>query len=200
MGHAAAAAWAQPCCSHRGAAAGARWLQRRPYAKAKDPEDEPEERVPGASNPRIAELVEEIVALTLLEISDLTEILSKRLNLPPPGSLGQYGYGPPGGAPGPGAAPAAAEAAPPPKTEFDIKLDGFDAAAKIKVIKEVRGMTSLGLKEAKELVRLSCLYVVVNSELLQKNFIRRWWAYAALPTTAQYIYWTLPYVRSLALL
>ena len=49
---------------------------------------------------------------------------------------------------------APACAAPPveEKTEFDLKLDGFDAAAKIKVIKEVRGMTDLGLKEAKELV------------------------------------------------
>lgn len=49
-----------------------------------------------------------------------------------------------------------AEAAPvEEKTEFDVKLTGFDAAAKIKVIKEVRAMTNLGLKEAKELVRLS---------------------------------------------
>jgi large subunit ribosomal protein L7/L12 len=38
------------------------------------------------------------------------------------------------------------------KTSFDIKLTGFDAAAKIKVIKEIRAMTGLGLKEAKELV------------------------------------------------
>ena len=38
------------------------------------------------------------------------------------------------------------------KTAFDLKLTGFDAKSKIKVIKEVRGMTSLGLKEAKELV------------------------------------------------
>ena len=61
---------------------------------------------------------------------------------------------------GAGAAPqaGAAAAAPPPvekeveKTEFDLKLDGFDATSKIKVIKEVRGMTDLGLKEAKELV------------------------------------------------
>ena len=35
---------------------------------------------------------------------------------------------------------------------FDLKLTGFDAAAKIKVIKEIRAITSLGLKEAKELV------------------------------------------------
>ncbi|KAI3673527.1 hypothetical protein L6452_39650 [Arctium lappa] len=38
------------------------------------------------------------------------------------------------------------------KTTFDIKLEKFDATAKIKVIKEVRGFTSLGLKEAKEMV------------------------------------------------
>lgn len=38
------------------------------------------------------------------------------------------------------------------KTAFDVKLEKFDAAAKIKVIKEVRTFTDLGLKEAKEIV------------------------------------------------
>ncbi|XP_052176213.1 uncharacterized protein LOC127790665 [Diospyros lotus] len=38
------------------------------------------------------------------------------------------------------------------KTAFDVMLEKFDAAAKIKVIKEVRGFTNLGLKEAKDLV------------------------------------------------
>uniref|UniRef100_A0A7S1VJG3 Large ribosomal subunit protein bL12 C-terminal domain-containing protein n=1 Tax=Grammatophora oceanica TaxID=210454 RepID=A0A7S1VJG3_9STRA len=38
------------------------------------------------------------------------------------------------------------------KTTFDVKLVGFDAKAKIKVIKEVRSIVGLGLKEAKELV------------------------------------------------
>ncbi|XP_059656397.1 uncharacterized protein LOC132303232 [Cornus florida] len=38
------------------------------------------------------------------------------------------------------------------KTAFDVKLEKFDAAAKIKVIKEVRTFTNLGLKEAKDLV------------------------------------------------
>jgi large subunit ribosomal protein L7/L12 len=38
------------------------------------------------------------------------------------------------------------------KTIFDVRLVGFDAKTKIKVIKEVRSITSLGLKEAKELV------------------------------------------------
>lgn len=40
----------------------------------------------------------------------------------------------------------------PPQTEFDLKLDSFSAEGKIKVIKEIRAITSLGLKEAKELV------------------------------------------------
>jgi large subunit ribosomal protein L7/L12 len=38
------------------------------------------------------------------------------------------------------------------KTAFDIKLEKFDAAAKIKIIKEVRTFTDLGLKDAKDLV------------------------------------------------
>jgi len=61
-----------------------------------------------------------------------------------------------------GASPAAAAgsakaaepaaAAKPAQTAFDVKLDGFEVADKIKVIKEVRAITGLGLKEAKELV------------------------------------------------
>lgn len=38
------------------------------------------------------------------------------------------------------------------KTAFDIKLEKFDASAKIKIIKEVRTFTDLGLKDAKDLV------------------------------------------------
>jgi hypothetical protein len=38
------------------------------------------------------------------------------------------------------------------KTVFDLRLTGFDEKSKIKVIKEIRTVTSLGLKEAKELV------------------------------------------------
>jgi large subunit ribosomal protein L7/L12 len=49
--------------------------------------------------------------------------------------------------------PAIVEAAPEEvKTSFDLKLISFDAAAKIKIIKEVRAITELGLKEAKDLV------------------------------------------------
>jgi large subunit ribosomal protein L7/L12 len=52
---------------------------------------------------------------------------------------------------GPAAGPAAVEK-PAEKTEFTVQLDGFDAAKKINVIKIVREITGLGLKEAKDLV------------------------------------------------
>ena len=50
------------------------------------------------------------------------------------------------------AAPAVEEAAPKEKTHYDIELSKFDPAGKIKVIKEIRAMFGLGLKEAKETV------------------------------------------------
>jgi large subunit ribosomal protein L7/L12 len=56
---------------------------------------------------------------------------------------------------GGGGGPAAAAAPEPVKevqTEFNVKLEGFEAASKIKVIKEIRALSELGLKEAKELV------------------------------------------------
>jgi len=53
---------------------------------------------------------------------------------------------------GPASAAAKAEEKKAEKTAFDVKLEKFDSAAKIKVIKEVRTFTNLGLKEAKELV------------------------------------------------
>jgi len=52
----------------------------------------------------------------------------------------------------PTAAAAAPAAAPEAKTEFTVSLDGFDPAKKINVIKVVREITGLGLKEAKDLV------------------------------------------------
>eukprot|EP00962_Isochrysis_galbana_P053727 scaffold25258_cov101-Isochrysis_galbana.AAC.1 len=60
----------------------------------------------------------------------------------------------PVGSAAPAAAAAPAEEAPPvvEKTHFTVKLDKYDAASKIKLIKEVRAITGLGLKEAKELV------------------------------------------------
>lgn len=99
-------------------------------------------------------MAEKILELNLLQVSDLTDILRKRLGIPMGMGMGM----PMGGMPmAAAAAPAAAEAAPAAapveeKTEWTLKLDGYDAASKIKVIKEVRAITGLGLKEAKELV------------------------------------------------
>ena len=69
--------------------------------------------------------------------------------------MGSMGGGGGGAAPAGEAAAEAApaeEEAPKEKTHFDIELSKFDPAKKIKVIKEIRAMFGLGLKEAKETV------------------------------------------------
>ena len=95
-------------------------------------------------------LADDICSLTLLEVHDMAQILSKRLGISAAPSMM--------GAPSAPSRPALERprrrrpAAEEEKTEFTVKLEGFDAAQKIKVIKEVRAVTELGLKEAKELV------------------------------------------------
>ena len=76
------------------------------------------------------------------------------------GQMGGMGMGM-GGAPGAGGgagaeqAEAAKEEAPKEKTHYDVELTEFDAANKIKLIKEVSAILGLGLKEAKECVESS---------------------------------------------
>ena len=85
-------------------------------------------------------LAEQIVNLTLLEAQELKTILKD-----------EYGIEPAAGGAVMMAGPAAAAEAVEEKTEFDVVL--VDAGAnKINVIKEVRAITGLGLKEAKDLV------------------------------------------------
>ena len=68
----------------------------------------------------------------------------------------QGGGGGGGGAPAPA---AAAEAAPVvEKAQFDLKLESYDPAKKVHVIKEVRALTKLGLKEV--LIAFSCFYIL----------------------------------------
>jgi large subunit ribosomal protein L7/L12 len=105
-------------------------------------------------NEKVQRLADEITGLTVLEASWLSEILRKKLNIQKP-AMGAMpmGFAMPAAA----AAPAAGDAEAPKeekkeKTEFDVKLESFSAEGKIKVIKEIRAITSLGLKEAKELV------------------------------------------------
>ena len=86
-------------------------------------------------------LAEEIVGLTLLQAQELKTILKDKYGIEPAAGGAVMVAGPAAGA-----AEAAEE-----KTEFDVVLT--DAGAnKINVIKEVRGITGLGLKEAKDLV------------------------------------------------
>lgn len=104
--------------------------------------------------PRVSAIIEEISSLTLLEASSLSSALQSRLGvdqlpifaLLSPGATPSFASG------SAGAASAAPEEKKEEKTSFDLKLESFEAANKIKVIKEVRGFTELGLKEAKELV------------------------------------------------
>ena len=124
-----------------------------PTADSKDPDDDrvvdlDREEFPLVSE-RVVRLADDICSLTLLEVHDMTTILTKRLGLS--GSpMPMMGMGGGGGAPAAGGgAPAEPEK---PQTEWTVKLEGFDPAQKIKVIKEVRAATELGLKEAKDLV------------------------------------------------
>jgi large subunit ribosomal protein L7/L12 len=86
----------------------------------------------------LAKLVEELSALTVMEAADLSKMLEEKWGVSAAAAVA---------APAAGGAAAAAEE----KTEFDVVL--VEAGAnKINVIKEIRGITALGLKEAKDLV------------------------------------------------
>ena len=91
----------------------------------------------------IAELVAEIEKLSLLDAAELVKALEEKFGVSAAAPVAVAAAPVAGGA----AAPAAEE-----KTEFDVVLVGFDAAAKIKVIKAVREITGLGLAEAKAAV------------------------------------------------
>ena len=89
---------------------------------------------------KITALIEEVKALTVLELSELVKALEEEFGVSTAAMAAP--------AAGAGAAAEAAEE----KTEFDVVLAGFDAAAKVKVIKAVREITGLGLAEAKAAV------------------------------------------------
>ena len=88
----------------------------------------------------LAKLVDELSALTVMEAADLAKMLEEKWGVSAAAAVAVAGAGAAAGA-------AAAEE----KTEFDVVL--VEAGAnKINVIKEVRAITGLGLKEAKDLV------------------------------------------------
>ncbi|MBQ7153436.1 MAG: 50S ribosomal protein L7/L12 [Clostridia bacterium] len=88
---------------------------------------------------KIASIVEELKSLTILELADLVKAVEEEFGVSAAAPVAVAGAA--------AAAPAAAEE----KTEFDVVLTDF-GASKLNVIKVVREITGLGLKEAKDLV------------------------------------------------
>jgi large subunit ribosomal protein L7/L12 len=89
----------------------------------------------------LSKIVDELSKLTVLEASELSKMLEEKWGVSAAAPVAMM-------AAGGGAAPAAAVEE---KTEFDVVLTAA-GANKINVIKEVRAITGLGLKEAKDLV------------------------------------------------
>lgn len=94
----------------------------------------------------IAQIVEDIKTLNVLEVSELVKLLEDTFGVTASAPVAFAAAPAAGGGDGAAAAPAAAE-----QTEFDVILTEI-GANKINVIKAVRELTSLGLKEAKDLV------------------------------------------------
>ncbi len=88
---------------------------------------------------KITAIVDEVAALSVLELAELVKEVEERFGVSAAAAVVAAG-------------PAAAAAPVEEKTEFDVVLAGFDAAAKIKVIKVVREITGQGLAEAKATV------------------------------------------------
>jgi large subunit ribosomal protein L7/L12 len=94
---------------------------------------------------RVDKIVEEIQGLSLLEASELVKKLEEKLGVSAAAAAPVVAAGAAGGPAGAAAAPAEEQ------TEFSVVLTAI-GANKINVIKAVREVTSLGLKEAKDLV------------------------------------------------
>src|SRR3979409_547366 len=90
-----------------------------------------------------AEILDSIAGMTVLELSELLKEFEEKFGVTAAAPVAAAAAAPRGGAE---AAPAEEE-----KDEFDVVLTGA-GDKKIQVIKEVRSLTSLGLKEAKDLV------------------------------------------------
>ena len=89
------------------------------------------------------EILEAIASMTVLEVADLIKAMEEKFGVTAAAPVAVVA----GGAGAAGAADAAEE-----KSEFDVILVSFDEAKKINVIKVVREVSGLGLKEAKDLV------------------------------------------------
>jgi large subunit ribosomal protein L7/L12 len=114
----------------------------------------------------IKDLGERIVGLKVGQAVELSQYLEEVHGIKPAASAVAVAAGPAAG----GAAPAEK---PPEQTEFTVQLDGFDPAKKINVIKIVREITGLGLKEAKDLVEGSPKPVKENVSKDEANKLKQ---------------------------
>ena len=94
-----------------------------------------------ADNAKLQGILDQIKELTLLEAAELVKMMEEAFGVTAASAapVMMQGAGP-------------AVAAEPEKEDFDVILSAFDAAKKIGIIKVVREITQLGLKEAKDLV------------------------------------------------
>lgn len=90
----------------------------------------------------LSALAEQLVGLTVKEVSELADIMKETYGIEPAAAAVAVAAGPGGG----GGGEAAEE-----QTEFDVVLESA-GAAKLKVVKEVKNLLGLGLKDAKDMV------------------------------------------------
>ena len=92
------------------------------------------------ANEKSLQIIEQIKTLTILELADLVKAIEEEFGV----SAAPVAVA--------GVAAGSAAAAAEEKTEFDVELTSFEADKKLKVIKEIKDITGLGLGEAKALV------------------------------------------------
>lgn len=143
------------------------------------PFETPENEGKVLASPELHALADEIVHLSMIEVKELVDRVGEHFGFVDDEDDDYAGGG--GGGGGGGDAGAAKEEVVE-KTVFDLKLVGFDEKSKIKVIKEIRGITALGLKEAKELVEGapvsydSFLICHVDDGMFVCLFVLLWWS------------------------
>ncbi|XP_020525720.1 LOW QUALITY PROTEIN: uncharacterized protein LOC18438540 [Amborella trichopoda] len=120
-----------------------------------DPENFDPTEHRGPPTDRVFRLVDEISSLTLLEVSELSKMMMKKLGMKEMPFIGMMkaGMGLPVMLDKGSRSAAKEEEKKPEKIVFELRLKSYEAASKIKAIKEVRSFTDLGLKEAKHLLK-----------------------------------------------
>ena len=103
-----------------------------------------------------AEIIAAVEAMSVLELADLVKAMEEKFGVSAAATAVVAG-------------PAAAAAVVEEKTEFDVILKGFDAAAKLKVLKVIREVCGLGLKEAKDFVEAAATGPKTVKEGLSKE-------------------------------